>query len=630
MSRRVIAFDTETYYDKECTVKELGNWGYTHHPRFDCYMVSVFDGEDAWAGHPSEFNWDALEGATLLSHNAAFDIAVYRRMTETGKAPLIDIPEWHCTANLTTALCNRRDLAGSTHYLFTPEEIEAMIGVKSVSKSERGKAEGTTYEMFRANAQQWADMCEYAVKDAILCWHIWNRFACRMRPIDHEMSDLTLFSSDRGVAVNVELLREYSKRVSEAQYQVVGSLPWVQPGVAPTSPEAITAYCEKMGFPGPPVKSQDEEAFAEWRETYIKDHPWIDYITLVRKLNKMAAFLDSITIRVRPDNTMEAPLLFYGAHTGRWAGKLGSDGVDNTPSVNFQNLRKEPLKLPDGYEVYQRHLFIPRPGHKFIIADYAQIEARVVNFLAGNQEFLDQLATSGQSIYEVHARLTMGWTGGPLKKEDPKLYALAKARVLMLGFGAGWEKFQATAFKQMGLVLTEEEARKTVTEFRATNPLITRYWNSLDNGLKNAACSASKTFVLPLPSGRSLIYPNIHSKRVMRVFEETGLDGKPTKKSGWSTQYFATIGHKTRAFYGGKLCENATQATARDIFVEGMKRVTDAGWHIPFHVHDEVVVEVPREVSLDSITELLQYCPPWANGCPVGIEAREADHYLKD
>src|SRR5690606_758316 len=85
---------------------------------FDCYLISVFDGEDAWAGHPKDFNWEALEGATLVSHNKGFDEAVYNRLVELGIAPKVKIANWYCSANFTSFRCNRRPLDQSVTYLF--------------------------------------------------------------------------------------------------------------------------------------------------------------------------------------------------------------------------------------------------------------------------------------------------------------------------------------------------------------------------------------------------------------------------------------------------------------------------------------------------------------------------------
>src|SRR5438045_1498156 len=97
-----VTLDYETFYIKnEYSVKDLGNWRYTHDERFDPYLLSVWDGEQSWVGHPADFNWAALDGAMLLAHNAGFDSAVTERLGELGKIPVLTNP-WTCTANMTS------------------------------------------------------------------------------------------------------------------------------------------------------------------------------------------------------------------------------------------------------------------------------------------------------------------------------------------------------------------------------------------------------------------------------------------------------------------------------------------------------------------------------------------------
>ncbi|MGN0828102.1 MAG: DNA polymerase [Akkermansia sp.] len=123
----------------------------------------------------------------------------------------------------------------------------------------------------------------------------------------------------------------------------------------------------------------------------------------------------------------------------------------------MQNLHKG-----EHHGVDMRALFIPRPGHKFVISDLSQIETRVLLYLAGDTTQLEEIA-KGTSPYEAHARASMGWTGGKLKEEDPGLYALAKARVLGLGFGCGKVRFSDLAKSMVGIELTPEEAMEGQT-----------------------------------------------------------------------------------------------------------------------------------------------------------------------
>src|SRR5689334_16300620 len=150
---RVVSFDAETFYaDKsnkkeKYSVTEQGTIPYCRDERFDPYLISVSDGQETWSGPTANFNWNALDGATLVSHNRYFDESVYEEMVERGWAPRIAIPRWHCTAALTTYLCMRRDLARAAEFL---------LGVQ-VDKSYRVDADG----------KKWADMVAAGVSDKV-------------------------------------------------------------------------------------------------------------------------------------------------------------------------------------------------------------------------------------------------------------------------------------------------------------------------------------------------------------------------------------------------------------------------------------------------------------------------------
>jgi DNA polymerase len=243
----------------------------------------------------------------------------------------------------------------------------------------------------------------------------------------------------------------------------------------------------------------------------------------------------------------------------------------------------------------------------FVICDLAQIEPRCLAYLSGNWALLERIA-AGESIYEAHARGTMHWTGGPLKKENPRLYGLAKARVLGLGYQCAAERFVDVARIMGGIEISLAEAEKTVADFRRSNPLITGLWSKLE---REFVSKHGKTYFLKLPSGRYLRYFDVDAETMTAANERGG------------TRY---------SFYGGKLVENYIQSTARDVFAENILHVEDAGFPVLFHVHDEVIVEVPvaqAEAAKTEIERLMSICPQWLEGCPLGAEAIVAEHYLK-
>lgn len=635
---RIIAFDTETYYDEDCTIKTLGNHAYTRHPKFDAYMISVHDGEQTWVGHPKDFQWESLAGAIILSHNAAFDQEVYLALVERGLAPRMTFAAWHCTANLTSYLCGRRSLA---------QAVEVLFGTK-LSKQARADAKGKTWDdMIRDGSAQ--TMLEYAGDDAVWCWKLWKDFGHLWPEHEKALSHLTIEQGRRGVQIDVPLLEQGIQTMQRVILESVDKLPWVKRGRAEASPIGIAEECRLNGIPGMPVKAHDPEAAEEWLETYSPKFPWVQGLKDLRKAKKMLATLETIKLRLRPDGTLPFSLLYFGAHTGRWAG---------TGGLNMQNLNKDPLF---GFMV--RDLFIARPGKKLIIVDLSQIEPRCLNWLIGNEDLLSRIR-GGEAIYEAHARLSMGWTGGKLKKENPKLYALAKAQVLALGYGAGWEKFismaRTPAYGNMDLCAEDEQvarslavdgqiytdekgvayflvddptcpgvpmrqdvygvnARTIVQSFRQNNPLITGLWGTLQDMLER---SVGRDMEVELPSGRVLRYKNVQKKKRRLMDKKTG-----EMRERWVLSADVE-GYETK-LYGGILTENLVQAVARDVFALGMLNVEQNGIRTLWSVHDELICEVDPDVTVADVMRLLTRVPDWMPGLPVEAEGVESQKYLK-
>jgi len=309
---------------------------------------------------------------------------------------------------------------------------------------------------------------------------------------------------------------------------------------------------------------------------------------------------------------MVGSLRYYGAAaTGRFSGET---------KLNLQSLPKKPYPDPDKFqeEIFRVDIrsFIKAPkGKKLIIADYSQIEPRILAWLTGNESFL-KVVSSGVSPYEAHARDTMGWVSGVLKEESPKTYALAKARVLGLGFGCGWKKFISVAKAMAGLVISPAESKQCVDDFRNSNPAIVGLWKTLDTAFKkhcawNSFTGRNDPFTIELPSGRQLYY-----------FNPEHIAGKGRALRSRDSVKWSNV-------YGGLLVENLVQATARDILGEALIRLTRDGYRVLFHVHDEVIIEADMDEPLGPVEKLLCVVPNWISGLPLGVTIEEAEHYKK-
>lgn len=298
---------------------------------------------------------------------------------------------------------------------------------------------------------------------------------------------------------------------------------------------------------------------------------------------------------------------------------------------------------------------------KMIVSDLSQIEPRVLSWLTNDKVALDAMA-AGDSPYVAHAKSTMGWNPshplwvkGDLKKENPPMYALAKVRILGLGYGAGWLKFITMAKSMAGLDITKDDpkfehkhtrdgepcwnadgspkmvsgygqnSRRIVKEFRDSNQGTIGLWKRLDEGFKDA-CGAD--FNLKLPSGRVMTYKDVRSE--WRMVPELDDDGAPTGTLRRRLVYTADVGGMRSVFYGGLLCENLVQATARDVFgfhVVLLNRTP--GIRVLFTVHDEAVNECANHITARNVQDIMSICPPWLNGCPITAEANEVPCYCK-
>lgn len=681
----IVAVDFEAYYDKDITLTELGNWHYCRHPKVDPFLVSVFDGTNLWVGCPKRFDWTGLQGRTLLSHNASYDSEAYLAGVERGQYQKIVYKAWYCTADLAVWATGHRNLAGAVEQAFQTV----------ISKQVRTDAKGKTRADLEAEGS-WDAMLQYAGDDAKWCWKLWGAFGHKWPAREVRISDLTRERGRYGVRIDVPELKRCLSLCRRVVLDSTEKLPWVAAGKKPGSPKGVAEECRKSGIPCPPVKTGpngDPEEAEEWLEVYGNKLPWVKALKDLRRGKKMLATLEKIESRIREDDTLPFSLLYYGAHTGRFAG---------TGGINFQNFNKEPLfpeHDPLGKGIDIRGLIIPREGKCLAVIDLGQIEPRCLNYLVGNESLLSKIR-EGMAIYEAFARASMGWTGGVLKKENKYRYNLAKAQLLALGFGAGWKKFITMALMPMygnldlcaeddalamevsldkkfyveeeriaesgkklfyaveykegthdklkrfivvmgpeGLPVRESvygiNARKIVADFRKNNPLIVGLWKSLEDGVREAAAQ-KKDFEVELPDGSFMRYRNCRFEKRRKVDPETG-------EAYTKTEVRFDQGSRSEGTYSGRLCENITQSFARHVFVEGVLRIEDTtDATVLFSVHDEVVAEMdddgseigrildkPDQTALGRALGALAQAPDWAPTLPVSAEGTWVKRYQK-
>jgi prophage lambdaSa04, DNA polymerase len=351
-------------------------------------------------------------------------------------------------------------------------------------------------------------------------------------------------------------------------------------------------------------------------------------------------------------NRVRGLLQFYGANrTGRWAGRLVQ--VQNLPRNYIQNLsgtrevvkRKDVATLeilygniPDTLSQLIRTAFIPEEGKKFVIADFSAIEARVIAWLAGEHWRSEVFKTHGK-IYEASASQMFGVPIEKIKKGNPEYALRQKGKVaeLALGYQGGPGALKAMGALNMGL--TEEELPGIVRMWRGSNKNITGLWWAIGstaievvegsgrkavNGIifeKEGDLSNGLDFLtVLLPSGRKLYYVNPGTK----------LNSWDSKVITYMAQNQTTGKWETTETYGGKLVENIVQAIARDCLAVSIKRLTEKGFKIVMHIHDEVVIEAPMETTVDEVCEIMGQEIEWAKGLLLRADGFETMYYKKD
>ena len=339
------------------------------------------------------------------------------------------------------------------------------------------------------------------------------------------------------------------------------------------------------------------------------------------------------------DDRCHGMFQFYGANrTGRFAGRIVQ--LQNLPQNHLPDLDQARELVRQGdYEMLSmlydsvpnvlseliRTAFIPTPGFKYVVSDFSAIEARVLSYLAGEQWRMD-VFHDGRDIYCESASRMFGCV---VEKHGQNAHLRQKGKIseLALGYGGSVGALRAMGALDMGL--TEDELQPLVTMWRSANPRIVQYWWDVDNAVKTAIKKKVPTKVgcvgfearngmlfIILPSGRRLSY----------VKPQIGVN----RFGGESVTYMGVDGtkHWSRIeSYGPKFCENITQAISRDILCYAMRTLSYC--RIVGHVHDELIIEVSKDASLDVICEQMGRTPPWLPGIELRADGYECDFYQK-
>ncbi len=428
--------------------------------------------------------------------------------------------------------------------------------------------------------------------------------------------------NDRGIHLDMELVREAICCDEQARAELMAAMKTLTKVENPNSVAQMKVWLAEHGLE---TDTLGKAAVKELLKTAPEQLGQV--LTLRQALAKSSVKkYAAMASAVCKDGRARGLLQFYGANrTGRWAGRLIQ--VQNLPqnhlpdlaearslvkSGNYPALDMLYASAPEVLSELIRTAFVPRAGLQFLVADFSAIEARVIAWLAG-ETWRNEVFASHGKIYEASASQMFHVPIEEITKGSP-LRQKGKIAELALGYGGSVGALKAMGALEMGLA--EGELRPLVTAWRTANPNIVRLWWAVDKAAMTAVsgrtsadthgirfeCRSGMLFII-LPSGRQLSYVK------PRIGENRFGNECVTYEGVGSTKKWERI-----ETYGPKLVENIVQAISRDLLCHAMQLLDSAGFFIVMSVHDEVVLEVASDVSLEAVCRIMDETPSWAKG----------------
>lgn len=689
-----VAFDFESYYDREYSLAKMPTWQYCADERFDPYLLAICgwqifndgivdaaegeektvfdekgsmfrvlkDGRQLYVGRPENFKfYENVRHRLIAMHNASYDEAATLACIKRGLMPafLKDECKYVCTADLSAFLLYPRNLKGA---------MKEMFG-KEISKEVRAGMMGRhDYELTR---EEYRALVEYGGSDAVECLDIWLRFCSEFPELYRRVSELNRESTIRGIRLDLDYVRESKKELERYLAELTADIPW-----APEKPVGSLAALRQaviaLGIDPPESFRKDDPRFLRWLETH-DNLPFIKARQKAASVTVNLARVKSMLDTVDPDGRSHPAFTFFGAHTGRFSGRAESGG-----NVNLLNLPRKPVMQGDehifgGKGVDIRGMYVPDPGCKFAVYDYAQVESRFALWLVDDTHMMGAIEREG-NLYQANS-VAMGWSksGDKIKKTNPDLYRLAKCATLGLGYGMGAAKFVDNC-KSQGLDIPSMpvekwpeldrrlmfvirnvarikgdpyaecnrarvgqllESLRIVTDWRTANSKIVAKWKEYEEVFKQRIAAGKDTVAIRLPGGRIKRYfhPHLCKEETIEVDE----NGKEHPSFRIAIKASVVRGAPPVFLNGGALLENCIQASCYDILMNAIVEIADTHptWKYVFNVYDECIFQIPEsdideaQVEIPRIMTHGDRIKDWTEGLMLEVEGDICDRYHK-
>ena len=442
--------------------------------------------------------------------------------------------------------------------------------------------------------------------------------------------------NDRGILVDMQLADKAIRLDAEAKEELTSEMKRLTGVENSNSVYQLLDWLETQGYKSDSLgKAQVQELIKTAKE------PVKSVLQMRLQLSKSSVKkYQAMEAAKCKDNRVRGMFSFYGAsRTGRFCSKIIQ--IQNLPQNHLPDLTeaRELVKygsfdsvqmlyddVPDTLSQLIRTAFIPRQGMKFIVADFSAIEARVIAWLAG-EEWRMKAFANGEDIYCASASKMFGV---PVVKHGENGHLRQKGKVAELACGYGGSVGAMKAMGADALGLSDTELKQIVTDWREASPHITELWWAVDKAVKKAIKEKTTTethglkmsyeagfLFIKLPSGRRLAYAK------PRIGEN--------QFGGESVTYMGINAQKKwdrLESYGPKFVENCTQGIARDLLMYSMKTLSHC--FIVAHVHDEMIIEASKDMSLEEVCQQMARTPKWAKGLILRADGYECEFYKKD
>ena len=643
-----ISWDLETYSSVDLT--KCGVYRYCESEDFEILLAAYsIDGgavqvTDLACGEklPQEI-LDALEDETVekWSYNSQFERICLSRLLGYPAGDYLAPESWRCSMVWASTLGLPRSL----------ESVGVVLGLEKQKLTE-GKDLIRYFcvpcRPTKANGGRMRNLPEHDPEK-------WERFkAYNLRDVETEMQIQKRLSNfpvpdtiweeyhldqeinDRGIGVDMELVRQAIAMDARSRERLTAAMRELTELENPNSVQQMKQWLADHGLE---TDTLGKKAVAELLKT--APGPLREVLSLRQQLAKSSVKkYTAMENAVCADSRAHGMFQFYGANrTGRFSGRLIQlqNLYKNTMpdlaqaralvrSGNYEALSLLYEDIPDTLSQLIRTAFVPQDGRKLIVADFSAIEARVLAWFAGEKWVLEVFEKGGDIYCETAAR--MFHCRVEKHGENAELRQKGKQATLSCGYGGSVGALKAMGALEAGM--TEEELQPLVDSWREANPNIVRFWWDVDRAVKECVKMRIPTethglrfdyrsamLFITLPSGRRLAYvkPRIGENQF----------------GGESVTYMGVGGTKKwerLESYGPKFVENIVQGTARDILCNAMQTLKNCS--IVAHVHDEIIIEADRRMSVTAVCEQMGRTPPWAKGLKLRADGYECEFYQKD